>query len=62
VIKDTIAIFTAVLHGDWAAAWEGMKTLFSDFLYGIVSIFVELVEPFHEQWMITWEAIKTWFS
>lgn len=61
-IKTTIEIWTALLHGDWETAWEGMKKLFSDFLYGIVSIFVELVQPFHEQWMITWDAIGTWFS
>lgn len=62
LIKDTIAIVMAVLHGDWAAAWEGIKTLFSDFMNGILSIFIELFQPFYDQWVLTWEAVKLWWS
>lgn len=62
LIKDTIAIVMAVLHGDWAAAWEGIKTLFVDFMSGLLSAFIEQYQPFYDQWVLTWEAIKLWWD
>lgn len=37
VIRDTINIVLALLHGDWSGAWEGIKQLFSDIWDGIVT-------------------------
>ena len=62
LIKDTIAIWSAVLHGDWAAAWEWLKALFSNFMTGILSVFIELFQPFYDQWVLTWEAVKLWWD
>lgn len=62
LIKDTIAIVMAVLHGDWAAAWEWIKTLFVNFMGGLLSVFIELFQPFYDQWVLTWEAIKLWWD
>ena len=29
---------------------------------GLLSIFVELFQPFYDQWVLTWEAIKLWWD
>lgn len=29
---------------------------------GILSIFIELFQPFYDQWVLTWEAVKLWWD
>lgn len=36
IIKDVIAIGTALIHGDWSVAWDGVKQLVNDVFDGIV--------------------------
>lgn len=36
-VKNIISIVTAVIKGDWGAAWEGIKSLFIDIVSGIIS-------------------------
>ena len=36
-VKNIISIVTAVIKGDWGAAWEGIKSLFTDIVSGIIS-------------------------
>lgn len=37
VIRDIIAIVTALIHGDWDAAWQGVRRLVSDVFDGIAT-------------------------
>lgn len=37
-VRDIIDIVTALISGDWSAAWEGVKQLLSDVLDGIVTM------------------------
>lgn len=29
---------------------------------GLLSVFIELFQPFYDQWVLTWEAIKQWWD
>jgi phage-related protein len=54
LIKDVINIATALIKGDWSGAWDGMKTLFSDFVTGVLDIFTAWFSPFYELWSQLW--------
>lgn len=43
MLQDVFNIFAAVFAGDWAAVWEGIKTLFTDWASGIINILLNLL-------------------
>jgi TP901 family phage tail tape measure protein len=38
VIRDVVRLVSALIRGDWGAAWAAMKALVSDVLHGVVAI------------------------
>lgn len=73
VIRDIIKIVTALIHGDWSAAWEGVKQLVSDIWAGIRTE-IEIVlgaikdliwnhlETIKGIWDVGWNTVKQTLS
>lgn len=62
VVRDIFTIAMAVIHGDWGAAWNGIKQLLSDVWDGIVEI-VSLRLGFLRDLFVTgmgaiWDAVQ----
>jgi hypothetical protein len=47
IVKDTIKIVTALIHGDWKEAWNGVKQLFTDIwdgIAGLVGVYLDTIK------------------
>lgn len=73
IILNVIKTVTAVLTGDWTAAWEGIKGIFKgvwDLIVGIVTVAIDLVKSLLSAeltiisgiWNGMWSGISSFFS
>ena len=71
-ILNVVDFFIAVFHGDWSAAWEAVKDIFTNLWEGILSVLSTILETmkgvldavlgwFGSSWEEAWTAIKTFF-
>lgn len=57
-IRDVISIGLALLRGDWAGAWEGVKTLLANVWESIKEITGASVDHVKNVIRLAWEAVK----
>lgn len=66
VIKGTIDLFIAVFTGDWRAAWQAIKDIFSSIWTGIMdtlsAVLIGLTNLFSDTWAIISETFTKVFS
>lgn len=73
VLLNTVDFFIAVFHGDWSAAWEAVKNIFSSVWQGLVSWFGIILETLKgildvalgwigTTWENVWTSVKNFFS
>jgi hypothetical protein len=59
IVRDIINIVTALIRGDWSAAWEGVKQLANDIWQGIVDDILLKVGFLRDALALAWGVIKS---
>lgn len=58
VVRDIIAIVMALIHGDWGAAWDGVKALVGDVWNGIIADIGIKLDFLKAMMSLAWDVIK----